>query len=93
MLGSASKVIRVYCVTISSLDGKFQLEAEVKKVDRGVLLSLENPKYGKVLEKCPHLEGLHMDNGDKKPELPVHLIPSASEYAKIKTETSLQRTI
>lgn len=54
MLGSASKVIRVYRMTISSLDGKFLLVAEVKKVDRGVLLSLENPKYGKVLEKYPH---------------------------------------
>ena len=50
MLGSTSKVIGVYGVTISSLNGKFRLKTEVTKVDRGTLLSLDNPKYGEVLQ-------------------------------------------
>ena len=86
MLGSNSKVIGVYGVTISSLNGKFRLKSEVTKVDRGTLLSLDNPKYGEVLQKYTHLERVHMDDDDTKAELPVHIILGASDYAKIKTE-------
>ena len=86
MLGSTSKVIGVYGVTISSLNGKFRLKTEVTKVDRGTLLSLDNPKYGEVLQKYTHLERVHMDDDDTKAELPVHIILGASDYAKIKTE-------
>ena len=85
MLGSTSKVIGVYGVTISSLNGKFRLKTEVTKVDRGTLLSLDNPKYGEVLQKYTHLERVHMDD-DTKAELPVRIILGASDYAKIKTE-------
>lgn len=28
-----------------------------------------------------------MDNSDQKPELPIHIIPGESKYAKIKTES------
>ena len=66
MLGSTSKVIGVYGVTISSLNGKFQLKTEVTKVDHGTLLSLNNPKYGEVLQKYTHLERVHMDDDDTK---------------------------
>ena len=86
MLGSTSKVIGVYGVTISSLNGKFRLKTEVTKVDRGTLLSLDNPKYGEVLQKYTHLERVHMDDDDTKAELPVHIILRVSDYAKIKTE-------
>ena len=85
MLGSTSKVIRVYGVTISSLNGKFWLKTEVMKVDRGTL-SLDNPKYGEVLQKYTHPEGVHLDDDDTKAELPIHIILGASDYAKIKTE-------
>ena len=65
-------------------NGKFWLKTEVTKVERGTLLSLDNPKYGKVLQKYTHLERVHMD--DTKAELPIHIILRASDYAKIKTE-------
>ena len=86
MLGSTSKVIGVYGVTISSLNGKFRLKTEVTKVDRGTLLSLDNPKYGEVLQKYTHLERVHMDDDDTKAELPVHIILGTSDCAKINTE-------
>ncbi|XP_074629800.1 uncharacterized protein LOC141887949 [Acropora palmata] len=87
MLGSVNKAIGVYGVTIDSLDGNFRLETEVTKVDRGSLLSLENPKYSEAIQKYPHLTGIQMTDRDDKPELPVHIILGVSDYAKIRTET------
>ena len=60
MLGSVNKAIGVYGVTIDSLDGNFRLETEVTKVDRGSLLSLENPKFCEAIQKYPHLTGIQM---------------------------------
>ena len=60
------------------------MKTEVTKVERGTLLSLDNLKYGEVLQKYTHLERVHMD--DTKAELPIHIILRASDYAKIKTE-------
>ena len=48
-------------MTIDSLDGSFWLETEVAKVDRRSLLSLENPKYAKAIQKYPHLTGIQDD--------------------------------
>ena len=87
MLGSVNKAIGVYVVTIDSLDGNFRLKTEVTKVDRGFLLSLENPKYAEVIQKYHHLTGIQMTDRDDKPELPVHIILGVSDYAKIRTET------
>ena len=85
MLGSVNKVIGD--LTINSLNGKFRLETKVMKVDRGTLLSLDNPKYAEVIEKHPHLAGVYMNDRDEKPELPVHIILGVSDYAKIRTQT------
>ena len=71
-------------MTIGSLDGKFRLETEVTKVDRG---TLDNPRYAEMMVKYPHQDGVHMYDSDEKPELPVHIILGVSEYAKIKTES------
>ena len=49
MLGSVNKVIGVYSLTINSLNGTFSLETEVTKVDRGSLLSLDNPRSRNTL--------------------------------------------
>ena len=84
MLGSANKVIGVHGVTIGSLDGKFRLETEVTKVDRG---TLDNPRYAEMMVKYPHLDGVHIHDSDEKPELPVHIILGVSKNAKIKTES------
>jgi len=69
MLGSVNKVIGIYSLTINSLNGTFSLETEVTKVDRGSLLSLDNPRYAEMIKKYPHLTGVHMRDRDEKPEL------------------------
>ena len=87
MLGATNKVISVYNLTIDSIEGKFHLETEVTKVDRGELLTLNNPRYKEIIAKFPHLKEVKMDDVDEKPQLPVHLILGVSDYAKIKTES------
>jgi len=67
MPGSVNKAIGVYGVTIDSLEGNFRLETEVTKVDRGSLLSLENPKYAEVIQKYLHLTGIQMTDRDDSP--------------------------
>ena len=87
MFGATNKVISVYNLTIDSIEGKFHLETEVTKVDRGELLTLNNPQYKEIIAKFPHLKEVKMDDVDEKPHLPVHLILGVSDYAKIKTES------
>ena len=87
MLGSVNKVVSVHNLSINNLEGDFKLSIEVTKVDRNELLTLPNPRYRETLAKFPHLNGVKMHDNDEKPELPVHLILGASEYARIKTET------
>eukprot|EP00794_Sanderia_malayensis_P017914 gene17914-19691_t len=87
MLSTVNKQIEIYNVQVNNLKGDFKLEIDASKADRGVLLSVKNPRYQDVLKIYPHLQGITMDDVDQKPELPVHLIFGASEYAKIKTDT------
>ena len=87
MMQSTSRTIEVHEVTISDLDEKHKLKTEVTKVDRNNLLLIDNPKYEEVLSKFDHLKKVKMDDTDAKPQLPVHLILGASDYAKIKTAT------
>ena len=59
----------------------------VSKVNKSVLLSVPNPRYSEKINQFTHLEGVVMDDGDTKSELPIHLILGASEYSWIKTDT------
>ena len=86
MLSTVNRQIEIYNVEVENFRGDFKLAVDVSKVDRDVPLSVKNPRYQDVLKKYPHLQGVRMDDVDEKPELPVHLILGASEYAKIKTD-------
>ena len=88
MMQASNREIEIHDVVISSLTGEFQLRTEVTKVDRGTLLSLENPRYKDMMEQYDHLKGVSMDDVEGKEQLPVHLILGTNEYAQIKTETT-----
>ena len=45
---------------------------------------MPSPKYNEMIETYDHLKGIKMNEGDTKPELPIHVILGASNYAKIK---------
>ena len=87
MMETCNKRIEIHKVTISSLENDFKINTEVTNVDRDKLLTLENPQYQGKINQYPHLQGVSMNDDDTKPELPVHVILGASEYAQIKTET------
>lgn len=88
MKQASNREIEIYDVVISSLTEEFELRTIVIKVDRGTLLSLENPRYKDLMERYDHLKGVTMDDLDDKEEFPVHLILGTNEYAQIKTETT-----
>jgi hypothetical protein len=87
MMQTSTKMIEVHKIKINSVEENFNLETEVTKVDRDVLLHLNNPRYKEMIAKYPHLKAISMQDVDNKPELPVHLILGTSEYARIKTGT------
>lgn len=87
MLCSTVQKVQGYSVTVKSVDGKFEMMTKINKVDKGVLLTVPNPNYGELISKYRHLQGVVMDDDDKKSELPIHVILGASEYSRIKTET------
>lgn len=62
MFGFVNKVIGVYGVTINSFNGKFRLETEVIKVDRGILLLFDNSRYVEVIEKYFYFIGIYMSD-------------------------------
>ena len=59
----------------------------LNKVNKRELLTLDNPNYDTVIAKYPHLKGVRMRDRDTKPQLPVHVVLGAGEYARIKTES------
>ena len=81
--GIITKEIETYDVQVCDLKEKFTIPVKVTKVDRGELLSVDNPKYQEMIASYPHLKGV--EDLDTKSQLPVHLIFGASEYCKIKT--------
>ena len=87
MFGTSNKAINIYGLQIRSLDGKFSLEAQVNKVDRKELLTLENPKCTEMVEQFSYLRGVTIQDDSEKPMLPIHLILGTNKYAKIKTGT------
>ena len=52
------------------------------------MLTIPNPRYVDTIAKYQHLKGVEIDDTDIKPELPIHVILGASEYAKIKTNSA-----
>ena len=87
MMCSTTQMVKSYRVKLTSFDKKFEMSTTINKVDKGVLLTIPNPRYTELTSKYRHLEGVMMDDNDKKSELPIHLILGASEYSRIKTET------
>ena len=71
-------------VKVEAVDGKFSIDVNVTRVDKGDLLVLNNPNYGQLLLAYKHLEGIQMADNDRKPRLPVHLIlGAASERPRV----------
>ena len=87
---TTSQKAQMYKEQISNIKGNFSLPNTLNKVDKGVLLTVPNPRYTEMISRRQYLKGVMMDNEDTKQELPVHMILGAGEYAKL-TTSSLPR--
>jgi hypothetical protein len=93
MLGSVTKDMELSTVCVQAVNGEFAMDVieNVTKVDKGeLLLYVDNPNYTTLINSYQHLEGVQMEDKDQKPKLPVHLIPGASDYMRIKTNEKPQ---
>ena len=87
MMTTTSQRVETCKVKISNIKENFSLPTTLSKVDKGVLLTVPNPRYTEMISCHQDLKGVIMDDQDTKQELPVHLILGASEYAKLKTSS------
>ena len=81
---SVTRKLEIYDVEILELSEKLKINSAVYTIEKNTLLSLSNPKYKTILDQYKHLASLNMNDNDTKPELPVHMILGASDYARIK---------
>lgn len=65
------------------------MSVKLTKVNKGELLSIDNPMYGQLIDKYPHLQGVRITDHDIKDQLPIHVLGSG-EYASVKTKTKPQ---
>ena len=87
LMSRAMARLETYQASLKSVCGEFEMEVNLIKVNKGELLEINNPHYDAVIAKYPHLKGVEMRDRDTKPQLPVHIILGAGEYARIKTDT------
>ena len=85
LFGTSTKLVGIYNLRLNDISNKFHIETEVTRVERSDLLTLDNPKYKKIIANYSHLDGIIMQGEDGKERLPVHLILGARDYSKIKT--------
>ena len=88
MLGSSTTNLEIYSATLGAVDGTFDMNIELTKVHKPQLLTLDNPNYATLLSKYSHLEGVKIKDNDSRPQIPIHVVLGASEYATIKTSTA-----
>ena len=66
MTQTTNKEVVIYEVVIKNLSSDFHLETKVTRVNRGVLLNLENPRYQDLIKQFDHLKGVTMQDTDTK---------------------------
>ena len=77
-------------LVLKSLRGDFTLDAKVTVINKRELLTLDNPRYDKLIQEHQHLQSVVMEDKTPDDHLPVHLILGANEYTKIRTNAQLR---
>ena len=85
MLGSTTMKIKIYSENVQSIDSEFSMNVDLSKLHKAELMNIDNPRYEEILSKYSHLKGVNINDNDPKPQLPIHVVLGASEYASIKT--------
>ena len=76
-----------YEIAMTSIDNKYQMDVKLTKVHKDKLLAIDKPNYETIIARYSHLSDVKISDDDKKASLPVHVVLSGGEYARIKTET------
>ena len=65
MLLSTSLIkMETYQATVEDLTGEFKMDVKLTKVNKGELLSSDNPRYQALISKYPHLKEVKMSDHD-----------------------------
>ena len=83
-MGSHLTRMETFDVTVQSLDSTFTMDTKLTKVNKNGLLVIDNPHYEEVKAKYPHVAPISVNDNDKKAHLPIHVILSVGDYARIK---------
>ena len=76
---------QVYWIKTKSATHDFKREADLTKVDKPQLMTRENLRYKRLLQKYLNLTGVIVDDTNDKAHLPVHLTLGNSECPRIST--------
>ena len=90
LMGSCVERFETYETVMTSTDDKYQMDVRLTKVHKDKLLAIDNPNYDAIIARYSHLSDVKISDDDKKASLPVHVVLSGGEYARIKTETKPQ---
>jgi hypothetical protein len=77
--------LETYKTSVSSVSGDFKMDVNLVKINKEELLSIDTPRYDDLIRKYPHLKGIEVVDHDSKSKLPIHVVLSAGEYARVKT--------
>ena len=91
LMGSHLTRMETFDVTVQSLvqsrfNHTFTMNTKLTKVNKNELLVIDNPHYEEVKTKYPHLAPISVNDNDKKAHLPIRVMLSVGDYARIKTK-------
>ena len=89
LMGTHTTQLDLYDADLSSIDSEFRMDAKLMKVNKTQLLTIPNPQYQRIAAMYPHLQPVDIADKDTKEQLPIHVILTAGDYVKIKTNTKL----
>jgi hypothetical protein len=88
LLTSRTTRLDIYEAKVESVDGDYAMDVNLIKVEKGELLTIDNPHYDKLQSEFDHLKQAKFIDVDQKSQLPVHVVLGSGEYARIKTQTN-----
>ncbi len=86
-MNSQEVLLETYEADVKAINGNFRMHVNLTKVSKEESLFVDNPHYEDVIKKYPHLHGVEVIKDDVKAQLPIHVVLSSGDYARIKTDT------
>ena len=64
LMSTRTLQMEFYDAKISAIDGNFDMNVKLTKVEKSELLSINNPEYAKLMERYEHLDLVQMNDSD-----------------------------